>query len=217
MWMKLLLLFSDLVKLIERTVRSEYFRLPKRPIYIVGESIGACLALDVAASNPDIDLVLILANPVTRVNNFMLQPLSSLLEILPDGVPSFLEENFRFEQGYPFAAMFETMLNETDAAQIGGGLLGDLFATSVNLPTLARIFPKDTLLWKLQLLKSASASAKSHMYTVKAQTLILLSGRDQWLLNKEDIEKLHCTLPNCEVRKFENYGQLLFLVRCSFS
>jgi len=63
MWMKLLLLFSDLVKLIERTVRSEYFRLPKRPIYIVGESIGACLALDVAASNPDIDLVLILANP----------------------------------------------------------------------------------------------------------------------------------------------------------
>jgi hypothetical protein len=49
------------------------------------------------------------------------------------------------------------------------------------------------------------------MYTVKAQTLILLSGRDQWLLNKEDIEKLHCTLPNCEVRKFENYGQLLFL------
>jgi len=201
----------DLVKLIERTVRSEYFRLPKRPIYIVGESIGACLALDVAASNPDIDLVLILANPVTRVNNFMLQPLSSLLEILPDGVPSFLEENFRFEQGYPFAAMFETMLNETDAAQIGGGLLGDLFATSVNLPTLARIFPKDTLLWKLQLLKSASASAKSHMYTVKAQTLILLSGRDQWLLNKEDIEKLHCTLPNCEVRKFENYGQLLFL------
>jgi hypothetical protein len=64
----------------------------------------------------------------------MLQPLSSLLEILPDGVPSFLEENFRLEQGYPFAAMFETMLNETDAAQIGGGLLGDLFATSVNLP-----------------------------------------------------------------------------------
>lgn len=42
------------------------------------------------------------------------------------------------------------------------------------LQTLVRIFPKDTLLWKLQLLKSASASAHSHMYTVKAQTLILL-------------------------------------------
>lgn len=36
--------------------------------------------------------------------------------------------------GYPFAAMFETMLNETVAAQMGGGLLEDFFATSANLP-----------------------------------------------------------------------------------
>ncbi|EOA16410.1 hypothetical protein CARUB_v10004564mg [Capsella rubella] len=211
----------DIVKLIERTVRSEFFRLPNRPIYIVGESIGASLALDVAASNPDIDLVLILANPVTRFSNITLQSVSSLLEIFPDRVPSLLEEYFRFEQGYPFAAMFETMLNETDAAQMGGGLLRNFFATS----TLLKIFPKDTLLWKLQLLKSASASANSHMYSVKAQTLILLSGRDQWLLNKEDIERLHCTLPKCEIRKYENNGQLLFLedgldlltiIKCSY-
>ncbi|KAF8087639.1 hypothetical protein N665_0573s0012 [Sinapis alba] len=197
----------DIVKLIERTVRSEYYRVPNRPIYIVGESVGACLALDVAASNPDIDIVLILANPVTRLNNFMLQPLLSLLETLPDEVPSL---NFGFSEGYPFAAVLESMLNET-VKQMGGGLLGDLFAASANLPTLTRIFPKDTLLWKLQLLKSASASAKSHMYTVKAQTLILLSGRDQWLRNNGDIEKLRFALPKCEVREFDNNGQFLFL------
>ncbi|KFK33031.1 hypothetical protein AALP_AA6G321600 [Arabis alpina] len=201
----------EIVKLIERTARSEYYRLPKRPIYIVGESIGASLALDVAASNTDIDIVLILANPVTRVNNLMLRPLSSLLELLPDEVPSLIQENFGFEQGYPFGAMFEILLKDIDATQMGGGLLGDFFATSASLPTLSRIFPKDTLLWKLQLLKSASASAHSHMYTVKAQTLILLSGRDQWLLNKEDIERLHSVLPKCEIRNFENHGQFLFL------
>ncbi|XP_013634543.1 PREDICTED: acyltransferase-like protein At3g26840, chloroplastic isoform X1 [Brassica oleracea var. oleracea] len=211
----------DIVKLIERTVRSEYYRVPNRPIYIVGESVGACLALDVAASNPDIDIVLILANPVTRVNNFMLQPLSSLLETLPDEVPSLIEDNFGFREGYPFSAMLESMLNET-VAQMGGGLLRDLFEASANLPdnkpmrtndlqTLIRIFPKDTLLWKLQLLKSASASAKSHMYTVKAQTLILLSGRDQWLPNNGDIERLRFALPKCEVREFYNNGQFLFL------
>ncbi|CAA7041900.1 unnamed protein product [Microthlaspi erraticum] len=166
----------DIVKLIERTVRSEYFRSPNRPIYIVGESIGACLAIDVAATNPDIDIVLILANP-----------------------------------GFPFATMFESMLNETHVSQMCGGLLGDFFATSANLPTLFRILPKDTLLWKLQLLKSATASANSHMHTVKAQTLILLSGRDQWLLNKEDIEKLRCALPKSEVRHFESNGHFLFL------
>ncbi|CAH8358050.1 unnamed protein product [Eruca vesicaria subsp. sativa] len=202
--------FSDIVKLIERKVRSEYYRVPNRPIYIVGESLGACLALDVAASNPDIDIVLILANPVTRLNNFMLQPLSSLLESLPDEVPSLIKENFGFREGYPFAAMFESMLNET-MAQMGGGLLEDLFAASANLPTLTKIFPKDTLLWKLQLLKSASASAKSKMYTVKAQTLILLSGRDQWLLHREDIERLRFAMPKCEVREFYNNGQFLFL------
>lgn len=49
--------------MIEITVRSENSRSPKRPIYIVGESLGACLALAVAARNPDIDLALILANP----------------------------------------------------------------------------------------------------------------------------------------------------------
>ena len=65
MLVKILLLFSDIGKLIEKTVRSEHYRFPNRPIYIVGESIGASLALDVAASNPDIDLVLILANPGT--------------------------------------------------------------------------------------------------------------------------------------------------------
>lgn len=55
--------FLELVKLVERTVRSEHYRSPNRPIYLVGETIGACLALSVAALNPDIDLVLILANP----------------------------------------------------------------------------------------------------------------------------------------------------------
>lgn len=54
---------ADLVKLVERTVRSENERSPNRPIYLVGESLGGCLALAVAARNPDLDLVLILANP----------------------------------------------------------------------------------------------------------------------------------------------------------
>lgn len=47
--------------MVARTIRQEYS--PNRPIYLVGETLGACLALSVAALNPDIDLVLILANP----------------------------------------------------------------------------------------------------------------------------------------------------------
>ncbi|KAG2311485.1 hypothetical protein Bca4012_025788 [Brassica carinata] len=54
-----------------------------------------------------------------------------------------------------------------------------------------------------------------YVYTVKTQKLILLSGRDQWLLNKEDTEKLCCSFTKCEVHEFVNNGQFLFLVRCS--
>lgn len=54
---------SDLVKFVESAVRIEYSRAPNRPIYLVGESFGACLALAVAARNPNIDLMLILSNP----------------------------------------------------------------------------------------------------------------------------------------------------------
>lgn len=54
---------AELVKLVEGTVRSEYKLTPNRPIYLIGESVGGCLALSVAANNPHIDLMLIVANP----------------------------------------------------------------------------------------------------------------------------------------------------------
>ena len=59
----LFFLHLELVLLVEETARSENHQSPEKPIYLVGESIGGCLALAVAAQNPDIDLVLILANP----------------------------------------------------------------------------------------------------------------------------------------------------------
>lgn len=61
--LKILILPLDLVKLIEETVRSENARTPNSPIYLIGESFGGCLALAVAARNPQIDIVLILENP----------------------------------------------------------------------------------------------------------------------------------------------------------
>ncbi|KAH9791757.1 AB hydrolase-1 domain-containing protein [Citrus sinensis] len=59
----LLLFLPGLVQLIERTIRSEHNHSPNKPIYLVGESLGACFALAVAARNPHIDLVLVLSNP----------------------------------------------------------------------------------------------------------------------------------------------------------
>ena len=49
--------------MVETTVKSESQRSPGKPIYLVGESLGACIALAVAACNPHFDLLLILSNP----------------------------------------------------------------------------------------------------------------------------------------------------------
>ncbi|CAN7003589.1 unnamed protein product [Brassica oleracea var. botrytis] len=236
---------KDLVQLIERTVRSENYRFPNRPIYLVGESIGACLALDVAARNPNIDLALILANPAsssgpgsvlycrynvmihvhhrthffvaaTHVNNLMSQPLVGMLNVLADGVRTLLTEIFGFKQGDPLTTALDALTNEFAVHQmsgIGGGILRDLFAVSANPPTLSRTVPKDTLLWKLELVKSTVASANSHIDAVRAETLILLSRRDHWLLNNEDIDRYSRTLPKCIVRKLKGNGHFLFFVR----
>ncbi|MBA0737444.1 hypothetical protein Gogos_010908 [Gossypium gossypioides] len=55
--------FEGLVKLVEETVKLEHASRLNCPIYLVGDSIGGCLALAVAARNPSIDLVMILVNP----------------------------------------------------------------------------------------------------------------------------------------------------------
>nr|KJB33212.1 hypothetical protein B456_006G001000 [Gossypium raimondii] len=168
--------FTDLVKLVERTVRSEYKRSPDRPIYIVGESLGACIALDIAARNPDVDLVLILANP-----------------------------------GDPLRMAFENVAKGLMPHQIVGELTQDLVAMSSYLCVLADMLPRETLLWKLQMLKSASSSANSHLHAVKNQALLLCSGKDQLFPSEEEAQRLYRMLPKCEKRVFEESGHFLFL------
>ncbi|KAL4644505.1 hypothetical protein ACB092_02G169600 [Castanea dentata] len=80
--------FEGLVKLVEETVRFEHASSPHKPIYLVGDNFGGCLALAVASRNPAIDLVLILSNPATSFGRSQPQPLFLLLEAMPDGLHS---------------------------------------------------------------------------------------------------------------------------------
>ncbi|KAK9272119.1 hypothetical protein L1049_002489 [Liquidambar formosana] len=198
--------FTDLVKLVERTVRSENYRSPNRPIYLVGESLGGCLALAVAARNPDIDLVLILANPATSFSKSPLQPLIPLLQVMPDQL--YLSQPFTLSlmAGDPLRMAIASIEKGLPLQQLVGELSQGLVALSSYLPVLVDILPKETLLWKLHMLKSASASANSRLHAVKAQMLILFSGRDQLLPNQEEGERLHQAMPTCSIRKFKDNG-----------
>nr|KAJ0200861.1 hypothetical protein LSAT_V11C600328470 [Lactuca sativa] len=61
-------LLESLIKIVEESVKIEHNLSPNKPIYLLGESFGGTLALGVAARNPTIDLILILANPVMSIS-----------------------------------------------------------------------------------------------------------------------------------------------------
>ncbi|KAB5520895.1 hypothetical protein DKX38_025214 [Salix brachista] len=203
--------FSNLVKLVEQTVRSENFHSPNRPIYLVGESLGACLALAVAARNPDIDLSLILANPGTSFEKSQLQPLIPLLEILPVQYQLSLSYMLSSMTGDPLRMAMDKVMKGPPLQQAAEGLSKDVVAMSSYVRVLANILPKETLLWKLKMLKSASAFANSRLHAVKAQTLLLTSGRDQLLPSEDEGKRLRHALPKCEIRRFNNNGHYIFL------
>ncbi|KAL7232848.1 hypothetical protein ACSBR2_010790 [Camellia fascicularis] len=92
-----------------------------------------------------------------------------------------------------------------------GELSYGLMALSSYLYVLADVLPRETLLWKLQMLRSAAAYANSHLHAVKAQTLILSSGKDQLLPSEAEGEILQRVLPRCEIRKFDESGHAFFL------
>ncbi|KAF2301837.1 hypothetical protein GH714_029750 [Hevea brasiliensis] len=203
--------FTGLVKLVERTVRSENHRSPNRPIYLVGESLGACLALAVAARNPDVDLLLILANPGTSFNKSQLEPLIPLWALIPDPLQLRLPYILSLMTGDPFKVTMDDVTEGVPLQQTVGEFSQHVAAIPSYLSVLGDVLPRETLLWKLQLLKSASAFANSRLHAVKAQTLILSSGRDHLLPSAEEAQRLHSLLPKCETRLFSDSGHFLFL------
>ncbi|KAI8031205.1 Acyltransferase-like protein [Camellia lanceoleosa] len=182
--------FTDLVKLVEGTVRSEHNRSPNRPIYLVGESLGGRLALAVAAHNPDIDFVLILSNRATCFNKSQLQPLLHLLQIMPKQFLPGLPYTLSSISGIPLTIVMAIMEKGFPLVQIAGGLSQGIIAWASYISVLADVLPGETLLWKLQMLESASLYVNAHLGAVKAQTLILSSGRDQLLPSEDEGERL---------------------------
>ncbi|CAK8542690.1 unnamed protein product [Lathyrus sativus] len=203
--------FTDLVKLVEKTVRSEYQRLPNRPIYLVGESLGGCLAMAVAARNRDIDLVLILANPASSFSRSQLQLVTPLLEALPDSFSPALPNILSLTAGDPLRMVLDNFVNGLPLQNTARELIEGFTTLASSLPVLTDILPKETLLWKLKMFKSASDYANSRLYAIKAQTLILCSGNDQLLPSQQEGEKLCKLLPNCQLRKFDDSGHFLLL------
>ncbi|KAJ8760671.1 hypothetical protein K2173_017656 [Erythroxylum novogranatense] len=199
--------FEGLLKLVEETVRLEHASSPNKPIYIVGESFGGCLALAVAARHPEIDLVLVLVNPATSFGRSQLQPLVPILEDLPDNLYSLLG----FVTGNPLKIATVDIQNTLPLRLQLEKLVGNLNYLRTSPIGLADIIPKATIRWKLKMLKSAARCSNSRLHAVNAEVLVLASGRDAMLPSAKEAKRLKHSLRNCTVRYFRNNGHALLL------
>ncbi|KAK4596216.1 hypothetical protein RGQ29_014313 [Quercus rubra] len=198
--------FEGLIKLVEETVRFEHASSPHKPIYLVGDNFGGCLALAVASRNPVIDLVLILSNPATSFGRSQLQPLFLLLEAMPNGLHSAVPylSSIMGDLVKMAAVNIESVLPPEQRFEKLSGLLP-------YLSDFVDIIPMDSLLWKLKLLKSAAAYANSRLHSVKAEVLVLSSGKDKILPSRDEAERLKNSLQDCVVRYFKDSGHNLLL------
>ncbi|TKY61425.1 Acyltransferase protein [Spatholobus suberectus] len=203
--------FEGLVKLVGEAVKLEYALSPNKPIYLVGDSFGGCLALAVAAHNPTVDLVLILTNPATSFGQSQLQPLFPILEVLPDELHVAVPFLLSFIMGDPVKMASVNVVNRLPPAKKIEQLSYNLTALLPCLPELGNIIPRDTLFWKLNLLKSGAAYANSRLHAVKAEVLVLASGKDNMLPSINEAQRLAGLLQNCKVRDFKDSGHTLLL------
>ncbi|KAL6556753.1 mRNA-binding ribosome synthesis protein [Orobanche hederae] len=194
--------FEELVEWVEQTVRAEHSASPYKPIYLVGDSFGGCLALAVAARNPKIDLVVILANPATSFGRSQLHPFFPFLEALPD----------ELYLGDPTKMATVNIDTATPPTTYIEHLSGNLAALLPRLSGLADIIPRETLIWKLKLLRAAAAFANSRLHAVKAEVLVLASGKDNMIPSRDEAWRLlRNSLQNCKVRYFKDNGHTILL------
>ncbi|KAL1225366.1 Phytyl ester synthase 1 [Cardamine amara subsp. amara] len=204
--------FDGLVKVVEDVLKQEQATRPNKPIYLVGDSFGGCLALAVAARNRSLDLVLILVNPATSFEKSPLQPLLPILEMVPEDLHFTVPYVLSFIMGDPIKMATLGIDNQLPASIKMEELRQRLTKTMLPLLSdLGEIIPRETLLWKLKLLRSGAAYANSRIHAVQAEVLVLASGKDMMLPSQEEAKRLHGILKNCKVRCFKDNGHTLLL------
>ncbi|XP_074311491.1 phytyl ester synthase 1, chloroplastic-like [Silene latifolia] len=203
--------FRGLVEFVEKAVREEHASYPDKPIYLVGDSFGGCLALAVAARCPTIDLVLILVNPATSVHRSPLKPFFPVLGALPDGLHRTLPYILSCTLGHPLKVAMVNVDTKLPPSSKLQHFAENLLCLLPRLSVVADVIPKDTLVWKLKLLISAADYTNPRLHAVKAEVLVLASGKDNMVPSENEAKRLSGLLKNCEFRIFKDSGHTLLM------
>nr|CAB3477166.1 unnamed protein product [Digitaria exilis] len=202
--------FEDLVTMVEDVVRKEHATSPNRPIYLLGNSFGGCLALAVAARNPHIDLILVLVNPATSYEKSGIQQLLSFFSLFSDqacmAITALLNYNIENEA---YMAV-SSIINGKHPLAALNRLTNNMSSFLKHSNILDKI-PEDTLKWKMKLIKRAASYANYRLQSVQAEVLLLASCGDKLLPSKAEADRLQKLLPKCKIYFFDKHGHSLLL------
>ncbi|XP_051209781.1 phytyl ester synthase 1, chloroplastic-like [Lolium perenne] len=202
--------FEELVTMVEDVVRAEHSISPNKPIYLLGNSFGGCLALAVAARHPRINLILVLVNPATSYERSDIKTLLSVFSPLSDraciAITALLNYNIDNEVNMALSRMKSGKHPLEALSRLTNNL-----SSSLKHSNILDKLPEDTLRWKMNLIKRAASYANCRVQSVTAEVLLLASGADRLLPSKSEADRLQKKLPKCKVFFFENHGHSLLL------
>ncbi|KAG2588731.1 hypothetical protein PVAP13_5NG230700 [Panicum virgatum] len=202
--------FEDLVTMVEDIVRKEHATSPNKPIYLLGNSFGGCLALAVASRNPHIDLILVLVNPATSYEKSGIQQLLSFFSLFSGQACMAITALLNYNIDNEVHMAVSSMINGKHPLAALNRLTSNMSSFLKHSNILDKI-PEDTLKWKMKLIKRAASYANYRLQSVQAEVLLLASCGDKLLPSKAEADRLQNLLPKCKVYFFDKHGHSLLL------
>ncbi|NEQ77053.1 MAG: alpha/beta hydrolase [Okeania sp. SIO2C9] len=184
---------SSWKQLLEKTVeliKIEREAIPKRPVYLCGESFGGCLALKVAFTTPELFNKLILVN---SASSFSQQPLVKYGSYLTQYLPSHL-----YRLSVTGTLPFLAALGRIERAE-RQALLEAMQSVS-----------QQTSIWRLELMRSFQVD-KNQLKKLKKPVLVIASAADRLLPSISQAKFLVKHLPEAKMVILPNSGHACLL------
>lgn len=180
----------DLVAQLTDLIAVESRAQPDRPIYLCGESFGACLALKTIGHCPNLFDGLILINPASAFNRQFWSPLGAfLLQWLPGNT---------YRSG-ALGLLFFLIVPERVSQQNRQGLLH----------AMQQVTPASAA-WRLSLLQNFQLN-KAALKQFQTPTLLVASGADRLLPSVSEVKKIATLLPNAQMLTLRHSGHACLL------
>lgn len=175
---------------------------PTTPVYVMGESFGGLLALELAARNPGLIDRVVLVNPATSYTKSLWPQIGPILLQTPPEAYGFLPVLLGPVLGNPINLLSSALdgadrenLTEQAMRLVNGAL--DLLQ---QLPILAEILPRDTLEHKLKLLAQGCDTVEKRYPHIGQRVFALVGDSDFLLPSSDEAKELKRRLPRCHVR-----------------